>query len=81
MDKDEKKTKEETKKTGDDNMTTAIIREEVTMKDKRMNLLKAKLNKITAKTQLLTGEDGMIELDPTNPQHKEWFEKDKYREK
>lgn len=32
------------------------------------------LNKISEKADTLTGEDGMIELDPNNPLHREWFE-------
>jgi len=35
-----------------------------------------KLNGISAKADKLTGENGMIELDPNNPQHREWYEED-----
>lgn len=41
--------------------------------------LKNKLNEITANAILLKGEDGMIELNPRNPHHREWFEEDKYK--
>lgn len=32
------------------------------------------LNDISEKAEILTGKDGMIELDPNNPLHREWFE-------
>lgn len=62
------------KKEGKD-MTTAII------KENKIDALKSKLNLITKKSTLLHGNDNMIELNPDNPQHKEWFEKDKYKGK
>ncbi|PZT57450.1 hypothetical protein [Paenibacillus silvae] len=42
---------------------------------------KDKLNSITANAKLLEGKDGMIELDPTNKSHVEWFEDDSYEDK
>jgi hypothetical protein len=38
---------------------------------------KKMLDRISAKADKLTGQDNMIELDPNNPHHREWFE-DKY---
>lgn len=38
--------------------------------------LKEKLAKISAKAPTLKTKNGMIELDPNNPQHKEWFDED-----
>lgn len=38
--------------------------------------LQEKLYKISEKADNLSGEDGMIELDPENPRHREWFEED-----
>ncbi|MDD2402174.1 MAG: hypothetical protein PHD60_08255 [Clostridia bacterium] len=43
--------------------------------------LKNKLNKISSKAHPLTGKSNMIELDPKNPHHKEWFKIDRYKEK
>lgn len=45
-------------------------------KGKPWNHLKNKLNAISANAKLLEGKDGMIELDPTNKNHVEWFEDD-----
>lgn len=39
------------------------------------------LDRISAKAETLSGEDGMVELNPNNPLHKEWFEQDKYKGK
>ncbi len=39
------------------------------------------LDKISADTETLTGKDRMIELDPNNLFHKEWYEEDKYKGK
>lgn len=41
--------------------------------------LKNKMNEISKGAKLLTGEGNMVKLDPKNPYHKEWFEKDKYK--
>ncbi len=41
--------------------------------------LQDKLNKITANATLLRGKDNMIELDPENPQHREWYEDDELK--
>ncbi len=38
--------------------------------------LKSKLDKVSAKAPYLRGKGKMIELDPDNEQHKEWFEDD-----
>ena len=35
-----------------------------------------KLNRISAKAPVLKTINGMIKLDPNNPQHREWFEED-----
>ncbi len=40
---------------------------------------KAKLRKISAKAPILKGKGNMVELDPKNKQHREWFLKDKYK--
>jgi hypothetical protein len=56
-----------------DNMSTAIENKEITLEDM--------LSKISAKAKSLSGEDDMIELDPDNEFHKEWFEVDKYKGK
>lgn len=50
------------------------------LEKKRINL-KEKLARISAKASPLKTKNGMIELDPNNPQHKEWFEIDKYKGK
>ncbi|MDD2443551.1 MAG: hypothetical protein PHS52_03515 [Desulfotomaculaceae bacterium] len=55
----------------DENMTSAIAKKQLD--------IKAKLEIISRKAKLLTGEDRMIELDPKNPLHREWFEVDKYK--
>ena len=47
--------------------------------NKKEETLQEKLDRISAKASVLTGKDGMLELDPNNPKHKEWFEDDKYR--
>lgn len=44
---------------------------------KKEETIKEKLDRISSKASILTGKDGMIELEPNNPQHKEWFEDDK----
>lgn len=36
------------------------------------------LDKISANAEKLTGEEGMLELNPENDSHKEWFEDDGY---
>ena len=36
--------------------------------------LKEKLDEISKNAEILSGKDGMIELDPNKPTHKEWFE-------
>jgi len=41
--------------------------------------LKEKLAEINKNVPILKGENGMIELDPKNPHHQEWFEKDLYK--
>ncbi|MDD2498600.1 MAG: hypothetical protein PHT78_14485 [Desulfitobacteriaceae bacterium] len=60
------------RKKGEKNMSTVLAKDYD---------LKAKLNKISNRAQPLTGKKDMIELDPKNPHHKEWFETDKYKEK
>jgi anthranilate phosphoribosyltransferase len=41
---------------------------------KKYEHLKDKLDEISKNVEILHGKDGMIELDPNNPQHVEWFE-------
>ncbi len=41
--------------------------------------LKAKIRKISAKAPILKGKGNMVELDPKNRKHREWFLKDKYK--
>jgi hypothetical protein len=41
--------------------------------------LKEKLNEISKDAPIRNGKDGMIELDPKNPHHIQWFEKDHYK--
>lgn len=43
--------------------------------------LRKKLSRISAQANPLKTKNGVIELDPNNPQHKEWFEIDKYKGK
>jgi len=38
--------------------------------------LKSKIDFITEKADVLKSSNGMIELDPKNPEHVEWFEDD-----
>lgn len=45
------------------------------LEQKRLELKKA-LDSISAKASVLKTKDGMIELDPKNPQHREWFEEE-----
>lgn len=47
--------------------------------NKKYTDLKAKLDKISSKSPILKGEGTMVELDPNNEQHKEWFY-DEYKE-
>lgn len=44
--------------------------------NKKEETIKEKLDRISSKASVLTGKNDMIELDPNNPQHKEWFEDD-----
>jgi len=49
---------------------------------KKSNLeLQDKLNRISSKAPKLNTKNGMIELNRNNPQHKEWFDIDKYKGK
>lgn len=49
--------------------------------EKKYADLQKRLNEITAKADTLKTENGMIELDHNNEQHREWHLKDKYRGK
>lgn len=49
--------------------------------EKKYADLQKRLNEITAKADTLKTENGMIELDHNNEQHREWYLKDKYRGK
>jgi hypothetical protein len=51
-----------------------------TVLNKKYADLKGKLNQLTELSPTLKGRDGMVELDPNNPQHREWYEEDKYKE-
>ncbi|MDT3701092.1 MAG: hypothetical protein RO469_16940 [Thermincola sp.] len=44
--------------------------------EKKYEEFQEKLARITAKASPLKTKNGMIELDPNNPQHKEWFEEE-----
>ena len=68
----DKKDKDKQKKE-DEKMTSAVA-------EKQLDI-GAKLDIISRKAKLLTGEGRMIELDPENPCHIEWFEIDKYKGK
>jgi len=48
---------------------------------KNKNILKSKLEleKVYLNAKKLTGRDGVIQLDPNNPKHIEWYEVDKYK--
>lgn len=52
-------------------MSTALDNKKITLQEM--------LDKISTKSDTLTGKKGMIELNPDNPLHKEWFEDDKYK--
>ncbi|CDX03945.1 Hypothetical protein DPCES_4059 [Desulfitobacterium hafniense] len=65
MDKDKKNSIHEEEEA----MATPLSKKEETIKEK--------LDRISSKASILTGKDCMIELDPNNPQHKEWLEDDK----
>lgn len=58
---------------GEKDMSTALNNKKATIKEM--------LDKISAKAETLTGKNRMIELDPDNSLHKEWFEIDKYKGK
>lgn len=47
--------------------------------EKSLEELKAKIRNISKSSPILSGKNGMIELDPNNPHHREWFEEDKYK--
>lgn len=66
--------KEKDKKIKEDKKMSAVL-------DKKQMDLKTILDKISAKADTLTGKGRMIELDPENPLHREWFEEDKYKGK
>jgi hypothetical protein len=56
---------------GEEEMSVAI--------EKKEDKLKEMLKNIRSKADRLTGKGNMIELDPNNPQHREWYEEDKYK--
>lgn len=47
----------------------------VTLENKK-SAIQEMLDRISSKADKLTGRDNMIELNPKNSQHKEWFEED-----
>lgn len=49
-----------------------------TVLNKKLADLKRKIDKLTEHTPVLKGKDNMVELDPNNEQHREWFEDDGY---
>lgn len=49
--------------------------------EKKRSDLKEKLAKIGSNAPVLKTKNGMIELDPNNPRHKEWYQGDKYKGK
>ena len=49
--------------------------------DNKKTKIQEMLDRISAKADKLTGKDKMIELDPNNPLHNEWFEEDIYKGK
>lgn len=49
-----------------------------TVLNKKLADLKRKIDKLTEHTPVLKGKDNMVELDPNNEQHREWFEVDEY---
>jgi hypothetical protein len=49
------------------------------LEKKRSGVL-SKLKEVSAKAPILKGKDNMIELDPKNKQHKEWYDIDKFEE-
>ena len=46
-----------------------------TLKEKPVDL-KTALKKISSKTPILSGPKGKIKLDPSNKDHREWYEDD-----
>jgi hypothetical protein len=66
-----KRKKNGNNKKGGNSMSSAINKPE--------DNLKAKLKKISAKAPILKGKGSMVELDPNNKQHREWFLQDKYK--
>lgn len=43
---------------------------------KKFAELQAKMKLVSQKAPILEGKDHMIELDPKNEQHREWYEED-----
>jgi hypothetical protein len=54
---------------------------DMALTQKKLEDLKASLDRISNNTPVLKGKDRMIELDPKNSHHKEWYEKDKFKGK
>jgi hypothetical protein len=53
-----------------------IINQYFNPNDKVKSRFQEKIDKITKIVDELNTVDGKIELDPTNPSHKEWFEEE-----
>lgn len=51
------------------------------IKSQYISDLQMKLDFITSKADNLKTNKGMIELDPNNEKHREWFEVDEYKGK
>lgn len=49
--------------------------------EKKQSDVFSKLKEVSTKAPILKGKDNMIELDPENKQHKEWYDIDKFEEK
>lgn len=49
--------------------------------EKKQEDINEKLARISAKASPLKTKNGMIELDPNNPLHIEWFDDDKQKRK
>lgn len=66
---------------GKNSSTEGELKMTAILKNEKLADLKCKLNLITKKATPLQGNKDMIELNPNNSQHKEWFEEDEYKGK
>lgn len=65
------KKKENNSREEEKDMATALNNKKITLQEM--------LDKISTESDTLTGKKGLIELNPNNPLHKEWFDDDKYK--